>query len=922
MQEDSVRHPPSCSRPSGSRPSGSELSGSLRWTAAVIGLVMVAAACTGGPESSTTTELPASTVAPTTLSPRTLPSTTVPAVFDPHTTERIDSLADFEVLAVEGVGGQQIVKFTIADFRDAPTVEFLDGSFYELHDEWFWYLLLNGQAAPGSRVEPIDGLSFDSIDAIYEWASDLDPDELPLDLRLTEGGRMYSPQYYDGALDDPLRRTYGLGSIVRVPARIEEPTRGELWLISLEHADDAPPEQIERYFEVITSAVNPGLGDRLVWATRSPQQELVAERLAAAGGPWAERVMAYADLAVPGESVTYNAGIAVGRLRRVAQGASDVTDAESGDILLIEQAPDWLPPAAALVTASPQTPLAHVGILARNRGIPNGYLGGATEDPDLVQLASVHAAVAVRADAGGVTIVALTDEQYRDAQSVSLPQRVVVPAVDVAALPLVVDLATVVPDGESLTEARLAELRPIIGGKAAGLMALQAAEVATPEHITGITVRAYIEHLERVEPAIEALLTNADFSTSDRIRFLALEGGGDYELRYASDVDAEARAAFEAAHADDVIGEVLEAGGFKSYFRDVPVESSTLAAIEAALATTFADHSAEQGLRFRSSSSVEDIDGFSGAGLYDSNTGFLEPDRDSADKGRTRSVEWALLKTWASYWSAEAYEERELEGVDHRSGAMGVVVHARFDDDLEVSNGVFTFSVSPLSDDTFSMELNVQVGAESVTNPDVASGATPEVVSMIEEGGDLTIERRQRSNRTDDPVLGDEELAKIFAAAKSVTSQWLDRLDADLTPEQLRSTFTLDFEFRQMAAGWPALADGDPHPARIVFKQVRSLEPGVRHLSDEVLALPVARDLLARASLVERVTCPNDEFVRIWTRPLTVPDFGHSEEPLIVDLTGDGTPVAPPDEDEPEGCTFDTLYSSAEHLLLALFEDG
>ncbi|MDG2113001.1 MAG: PEP/pyruvate-binding domain-containing protein, partial [Actinomycetota bacterium] len=473
----------------------------------------------------------------------------------------------------------------------------------------------------------------------------------------------------------------------------------------------------------------------------------------------------------------------------------------------------------------------------------------------------------------------------------------------------------------ALTEVRLAELRPAIGGKAAGVLALAAAAVTVPEHPAAITLRPYLEHVAEVQAELDAVLADRDFATSERIRYLVLEGGDDFAERYVSDGDAEARAAFEAAHAGDLVSDVLEAGGFKKYFRSVPIESSTLATIEAELATVFADHSADQGLRFRSSSSVEDIDGFNGAGLYDSNSGFLQPDPDSDDTRRTRSVEWALLKTWASYWSAEAYEERELEGVDHQSGAMGVLVHARFDDELEASNGVFTFTVSP-GDARLSMELNVQVGAESVTNPDVSAGASPEVVSVAEQVDDVTIERRQQSSRADGPVLDDEQLTEIFEAAKLVTSQWLDRLNAGLAAEQQRTTLTLDFEFRQMSPGWPALAEGEPHPARIVIKQARSLEPGVRHLSDEVLALPVGRDVLARASRIELVTCPNDEFVRLWTRPLTVPDFGYSDEPLIVDLTGEGAGAGAPAEEqeaENDGCAFDTLHSSAEHLLLALF---
>src|SRR5690606_15730785 len=131
-----------------------------------------------------------------------------------------------------------------------------------------------------------------------------------------------------------------------------------------------------------------------------------------------------------------------------------------------------------------------------------------------------------------------------------------------------------------------------------------------------------------------------------------------------------------------------------------------------------------QGLRFRSSSTVEDIEGFSGAGLYDSNTGFLDASAQASKKDRKHDVEWAIKKTWASYWSWEAFEERRMAGIDHLAGNMAVLVHPRFDDALERSNGVLTLTLDRAQGTTqagdqayASMELDVQLGALSVTNP-------------------------------------------------------------------------------------------------------------------------------------------------------------------------------------------------------------
>jgi hypothetical protein len=80
---------------------------------------------------------------------------------------------------------------------------------------------------------------------------------------------------------------------------------------------------------------------------------------------------------------------------------------------------------------------------------------------------------------------------------------------------------------------------------------------------------------------------------------------------------------------------------------------------------------------------VEDVEGFNGAGLYTSYTGYLRPEAQADPDDRDNTIESAIQKAWASYWSFEAFEERRAEQIDHLSGAMGLVVHARFDDDLE-----------------------------------------------------------------------------------------------------------------------------------------------------------------------------------------------------------------------------------------------
>jgi hypothetical protein len=118
--------------------------------------------------------------------------------------------------------------------------------------------------------------------------------------------------------------------------------------------------------------------------------------------------------------------------------------------------------------------------------------------------------------------------------------------------------------------------------------------------------------------------------------------------------------------------------------RSRPLPEATRRALQSAVQQAFGGLPAGQGLRFRSSVTSEDVQGFTAAGLYASHTGFLDPGAQLHPRDRERSVE----RTWASYWTFEPFEARQAAGIDHLRGRMAVVVHPRFDDERELGNGV------------------------------------------------------------------------------------------------------------------------------------------------------------------------------------------------------------------------------------------
>jgi hypothetical protein len=795
------------------------------------------------------------------------------ATFDDHTLSALTSVADFDQLAVSA-HGRSVAKFVISNFgSDAASTRYLDGHFYELHDEWYWFRLLNGQRIPDDLgSSPVEGYSFSSIADIYAWAKSVGG-PLPLDLTWVEDGRLYSPRFYSLGLDIK-PRALGLGALLHVPASGPRPER---WAFQLEFYDAPSHAELVSFFEALDASLPPEISGRVFWVVRSPHQEDLARHLERQKLRFHERILRLSELSAPGELEVYNSGLTAGRLRLIRAG-EPFGGTSSDEILVLEDVPDFLPPAAGVLTSVPQTALAHFNLLAKNRGIPNAYVGGVLGNQQFLDLARLRTPVVLRTTAPNELVLKpITEAQFATWVRLQRKPPVAVQHVDANALPYSQDL-------RSLRLVDADALRPSIGGKATGYLALlEATPDATPDAMEAVSIRAYVEHLAPFRSRIATMLTAVDFQSEARVRYLALEGEAKFRQTHSTTADTEFVTMFLALHpAGDLLGDLARAGGLKAELRAAPLAQATLSTLTDTFKARFAHYAVTQGLRFRSSSTAEDVEGFNGAGLYDSNTGFIDAAAQPTPSDRKQTIEWALKKTWASYWSFEAFEERTLENVDHLSGNMAVVVHARFDDAREVSNGVFLLT---LSGDTIVMDLNVQAGALSVTNP--TSTQLPEVdrVTFAPGAPAPRIERLRGSTvvPAGTLLLADAQLLETFGRACEVAKRWLAQENASRTPATASRTLVLDFEFRQVSAGWPALRVGE-NPSRIVLKQARSLEPGLRALPSDVAQAPVPRGLLARARRVERRTCESAAFratlLEVLTNPASTPDVGHSVEPF------------------------------------------
>jgi len=526
---------------------------------------------------------------------------------------------------------------------------------------------------------------------------------------------------------------------------------------------------------------------------------------------------------VRGKVEVYNPGIAAGNVVIVKKGEFVPASLTPYDIVILEEIPDDIPPVAAIITSVPQTPLAHIALLARARRTPNVYWGAASTSDPFVIWNYYQKRVIVKASPDGVTFRVLTAAEWEEYMSKGKVTAIAVPQVDLTQAPYTYDL-------EIGGMAQMLGTVPLVGGKSGGFMALleRPETLPVPDRPLGVTIRAFAEHMKRTAPPIDtALMAQLSSQTDARARYLILEGEDRFRSVYAAlPIHLEWLDAYKAgtlANGQKVLPQfpllqqALAAGGIRKLVRSTPILPATLSTIRATLTERFAFLAPAQALRFRSSSSAEDIEGFNGAGLYESNSGWLFPEAAPVEEAK-KTIERALLKTWDSYWLFGAFEERRNAGIEHLSGNMGVAVHPRFDDDKELANGVITLELARLPTGPRTvLSVNVQKGAMSVTNPPVGSNALPEV-DVVRSSAPGQVERVRPSTEVaaGEYLLSDAELTSMHADLAELASDWLDARNARHAPQQANSTLTIDLEFKRMRGDWPIRVDGDRRgPARL-----------------------------------------------------------------------------------------------------------
>ncbi len=420
----------------------------------------------------------------------------------------------------------------------------------------------------------------------------------------------------------------------------------------------------------------PYLADRMVFFPEGTNQVAHARTIAAELS--AQNVaMMLPEARVIRSTEAYSVGEGYGTLL-VVNGA--VADDAYGphDIVVSTSAPNEISLVAGFISAFPQNLHSHVNLRLREKRIPSAMLRNALSDARVTSNANqlVHLVVA---EGGAVTIARATIEAAQEFWS---RQRPIVG-------PLRSNLT--VEDFRPLSGVRYADAISY-GVKAANIgelgVALPAANRPTGFAIPFDAYRDFMVHNNFAAMMATVLSTPPDSRLStDR--------------------------AFRVAELDRI----------RNLLKNGNLPPGLLDRVRAAAIGVFGSGADTLFLRFRSSTNAEDLEGISGAGLYESASGCLADDYDSDTTGpsrcltpaivahlqgeRTRlsaelaanpsrtwinalvtdidnelseekTVAKALRKVWRSIWNLRAFDERDYYGLAHADVYMGMAVIPRF----------------------------------------------------------------------------------------------------------------------------------------------------------------------------------------------------------------------------------------------------
>jgi len=425
-------------------------------------------------------------------------------------------------------------------------------------------------------------------------------------------------------------------------------------------------------------------------------------------------------------------GKALGRVR-IVRGDVDMQSVRPDEILVTDHVPEDLPPVAGLVTSQLQAPLAHVSILLENRKTPNMALKGAV---DMDQWQALEGKIA-RLDVGAQDYTVKKASLYEAEMwwNQLRPEQTVTPVLDARDIGL--------PELCDVDRTMLGA----VGGKAAHLGEVCGLPgVSVPGGFV-VPVYQYRTHLQRA--GIDRDI--ADFLPGGR-------AGDAVRL-------ARIRADIQAIRVD------------KALIRDMRARIKRLGLARVIL---------------RSSTNVEDVQGFNGAGLYASKVIAADASDDAlAD---------ALKHVWASAWNLRAFEERDWFRIEHEPVGMAVLVQPYIDG--VAANGV-AITANPFYIYRPGVLINVQTMDGSITA--AHDGTLPESLLIYTYGVEPEIHVLSRSTLNGGrPIMPETTALDLLHVLRVIHAHFYP-------DDSYKSRRAMDVEFLLRKNGWPVILQARPY---------------------------------------------------------------------------------------------------------------
>lgn len=509
----------------------------------------------------------------------------------------------------------------------------------------------------------------------------------------------------------------------------------KVWTYEISPYDTASAAMIEAAYTAI--ADNGYFGAELRFHPSSEAIEAVAKGL-----PPSVKIITTDELYAGIDYQPLNLATSLGRLRFLTAEQLETEYVGFRDIVVLDHVPNDISVVTGIITGEFQTPLSHINVLSQNRGTPNMGLRGAHESPELRALDGKWVSLTV--GAFDYQVVEVSKAEADGWWEEHKPDMVGVPEIDLSVTELTDAEVMLDPElalGEAIDEAILA-----FGGKMSHFAALTALndKLRIPDAF-GVPVYYYHQFMtdNGFYARVEAMLKDPAFQDDAATR--------DKQL-------AELRADMLVAPLD---------GTFKARLMNK-------------LHTDY-PHTR---MRMRSSTNAEDLEGFTGAGLYTSM---------SADVDDPAEVFDDLREVWSSVWYFRAFEERSYRSIDHTAVAMALLVHPSFP--AEEANGV-ALTANPY--DTSGLEpglyINVQEGSASVVQPGQGVTTDQFIYFIDQPGQPVVFIARSNQVPAGTSVLTNAEIQELGAGLVEIREFF--RSTYGPPPDDPTRWYAMDVEFK------------------------------------------------------------------------------------------------------------------------------